>query len=133
MRITADTNLLVRVLTRDDPQQAPAAEKLLREADRVAITVPALCEVVWVLTRGQGLSGAEVASGLRLLLAGSNVVFNRAVAEAGLLHLEAGGDFADGVIAMEGAFLGGEVFASFDRQAVKLLEGRGQPALLLGP
>jgi len=39
---------------------------------------------------------------------------NRPAAEAGLALLEAGGDFADGVIAHEGRWLGAEAFVSFD-------------------
>ena len=46
--------------------------------------------------------------------------------------LEADGDFADGVIAFEGNWLGGEVFISFDRKAVELLEAKGSTARLLG-
>ncbi len=45
--------------------------------------------------------------------------------------LEAGGDFADGVIAYEGKWLGGETFVSFDKQAVALLTAQGQSARLL--
>jgi len=41
--------------------------------------------------------------------------------------LDAGGDFADGVIAHEGAWLGG-TFVSFDRQAVTLLQAQGHPS-----
>jgi predicted nucleic-acid-binding protein len=56
---------------------------------------------------------------------------NRPAVEAGLAMLEAGGDFADGVIAHEGAWLGGESFVSFDKQAVELVIRQGQPARLL--
>jgi predicted nucleic-acid-binding protein len=45
--------------------------------------------------------------------------------------LAAGGDFADGVIAYEGNWLGGETFVSFDKNAVSLLTAQGQPARLL--
>jgi transposase len=51
--------------------------------------------------------------------------------EAGLSVLEAGGDFADGVIAYEGSWLGGETFVSFDKKAVVLLIKQGQSARLL--
>lgn len=60
-----------------------------------------------------------------------NVVMNRLAAEAGLAMLEAGGDFADGVIAYEGHWLGGETFTSFDKKAVELLTDQGKPARLL--
>jgi predicted nucleic-acid-binding protein len=55
---------------------------------------------------------------------------NRPAAEAGLAVLDAGGDFADGVIAFEGAQLGGEIFVSFDTNAVRILRGRGESARL---
>jgi predicted nucleic-acid-binding protein len=45
--------------------------------------------------------------------------------------LKAGGDFADGLIAYEGAWLGGDTFVSFDKQAVSLLSDQGKRAKLL--
>jgi predicted nucleic-acid-binding protein len=56
---------------------------------------------------------------------------NRPAVEAGLSILELGGDFADGVIAYEGSWLGGETFVSFDKKAVALLATQGQSARLL--
>ena len=64
-------------------------------------------------------------------MAADNVVLNRPAAEVGLALLEAGGDFADGVMAYEGHWLGGEAFASFDKRAVELLSAQGQSARLL--
>jgi predicted nucleic-acid-binding protein len=61
----------------------------------------------------------------------SNVVVNRPAAEAGLALLDAGGDFADGVIAYDGTWLGAETFVSFDKKAVSLLTQQGQSARLL--
>ncbi len=49
-------------------------------------------------------------------------------AEAGLASLAEGGDFADGLMADEGQWLGGECFVSFDKQAVSLLQRQGQSA-----
>jgi predicted nucleic-acid-binding protein len=56
------------------------------------------------------------------------VVTNRPAAEAGLALLDRGGDFADGVIAYEGHWLGAEEFVSFDKQAVSLLKSQGKRA-----
>ena len=56
---------------------------------------------------------------------------DRPAAEAGLALLDAGGGFADGVIAFEGARHGGETFVSFDRKAVKRLADGGRAARLL--
>ena len=44
---------------------------------------------------------------------------------SGMAFAEAGGDFADGVIAFEGQRLGGEVFASFDRTANRIMHEQG--------
>jgi predicted nucleic-acid-binding protein len=73
----------------------------------------------------------EIAAAVRRLVDGGNVVMNRQAVQAGLELLEAGGDFADGVIAYEGSWLGAETFISFDRNAVKLMTARGKSARLL--
>jgi predicted nucleic-acid-binding protein len=128
VRITADRNILVRALTEDNPEQSSRAQAELAQAELVAIPLTALCELVWVLTSGYRLPAATVADAIRRLLAAANVAADRRGAEAGLAMLDAGGDFADGVIANEGAWLGGETFVSFDRQAVALLQAQGHPS-----
>jgi predicted nucleic-acid-binding protein len=131
VKITADTNMLVRALTGDDARQSKVAQAELANADLVALALPALCELVWVLSKGYRIPSADIAEALRLLMNGANVVVNRPAAEAGLAQLEDGGDFADGVIAFEGTWLGAEMFVSFDKEAVKLIEAQGQPTRLL--
>jgi predicted nucleic-acid-binding protein len=131
MKVTADTNLLVRFLLGDDPQQSRAAEKALKDADLVAIPIVCLCELVWVLRRVYRFKGPDIADALRALVEMETVAVDRPAVEAGLSIFEAGADFADGVIAYEGRWLGGEVFVSFDRRAVSLLSERGQEARLL--
>jgi predicted nucleic-acid-binding protein len=130
VKITADTNVLVRVLVEDDPQQSKAAQVALQRADMIAISTSALCEVAWVLSQGYKIHPTDIAVSIRLLLSGA-VVANRPAAESGLAMLDAGGDFADGVIAYEGSWLGAETFVSFDKRAVKLLEAQGKAARLL--
>lgn len=130
MRITADTNVLVRALTEDHAEQSKAAQIALSKADIVALTIPTLCELVWVL-RSYKIQSSDIAGALRDLLNGANVAANRPAAEAGLAMLDAGGDFADGAIAYEGNWLGADTFVSFDRKAVKLMEARGVSARLL--
>ena len=131
MKITADTNVLVRALTGDDARQSRIAQAVLAEADVVAVTLPALCELVWVLSQAYKITSAEIAIAVRRLIDSVNVVTNRPAVEAGLALLDAGGDFADGVIAHEGNWLGADIFASFDRKAVTLLEAGGEAARLL--
>jgi predicted nucleic-acid-binding protein len=131
VRITADTNVLVRAIVIDDSKQTRAAQKMLQNAEVVAVTPSALCEFVWVLWRVYGISKAEVAVAIRKLIDDAKVATHRATVDAGLVALEAGGDFADGVVAFEGASLGGDTFASFDKEAVALLKKQGRAALLL--
>ena len=131
MRITADGNVLVRAITGDDARQSKAAQAALADAEVVALPIPALCELVWVLARGYKIPTAEIAETVRRLIDSANVVMNRPAAEAGVALLGAGGDFADGVIAYEGRWLGGDTFVSFDREAVKLIDAQGEAVRLL--
>jgi predicted nucleic-acid-binding protein len=131
MRIAADTNILVRAITEDHPRQSKAAQAALREAEIVAISIPALCELVWVLSQGYKIPLRDIADTIRRLLGSDNVVVNRPMAEAGLALLDAGGDFADGAIAYEGRWLGGETFVSFDKKAARLIEAGGGATQLL--
>jgi len=131
MKVTADTNVLIRAAVQDDLHQARRAAKILAEADLVAVPVPVLCEFVWVLRRGYRKSATDVSDAIRRLRRSPNVVMNRTAVEAGLSALDAGGDFADGAIAHEGEWLGAEEFVSFDSKAVSLLQAQGSSARLL--
>jgi len=131
MKITADTNVLIRAAVRDDVHQARKAAKVMQEADLVAVPIPVLCECVWVLRRGYKRPVLDISDAIRRLMNGVNVVMNRPAVEAGLSVLDAGGDFADGIIAYEGDWLGGEEFVSFDSKAVSVLQSRGSRARLL--
>jgi predicted nucleic-acid-binding protein len=130
MKITADANVLARAFLEDHPQQSKAAQAALKKAEVVALPLAALCELVWIL-RSYKIAPAEIASTIDDLINGANVVVNRPAAEAGLDMLNAGGDFADGVIAYEGSWLGADTFVSFDRKAIKLLGSQGRSTHLL--
>jgi predicted nucleic-acid-binding protein len=130
MKITADTNVLARAFLQDHPEQSKAAQVALRRAEIVALPLSTLCELVWVL-RSYKIGLADIAMTIRDLINGANIAVNRPAAEAGLAMLNAGGDFADGVIAYEGNWLGADTFVSFDKRAVGLLEAQGKSARLL--
>jgi predicted nucleic-acid-binding protein len=131
MKITADTNVLARAILQDDAAQCRTARKLLKDATLIAVPLPSLCELVWLLRQGGKLPKEDVAVAIRALLDAGNVVMNRPAVEAGLALLEAGGDFADGIMAHEGKWLGGETFVSFDKKAITLLSKQGEAAQLL--
>jgi predicted nucleic-acid-binding protein len=131
VKVAVDTNVLVRAAVRDDKEQTEAAMRVMARAELVAIAVSCLCEFAWVLRSVYGYRASIIARAIRLLLAAENVETDRQVAEAGLAMLDAGGDFADGVIAYEGKWLGAETFVSFDKKAVEMLTSSGVSARVL--
>lgn len=130
MKITADSNVLLRGIVRDDMRQLATARAALDAASTIAISTASLCEVAWVLKRYKH-TPQTIAATIRTLTNSANVVCDRQTADAGLAMLDAGGDFADGVIAFEGRALGADKFVSFDKHAVDLLLQQGEPAELL--
>jgi predicted nucleic-acid-binding protein len=87
--------------------------------------------MVWVLRKSYKLPKNEIARTIYALLDAENVITDQGAVEAGLKTMQAGGDFADGVIAYEGRWLGGETFISFDKKAVSIVSESGQKAKLL--
>lgn len=130
MKITADANVLVRVVVRDDLDQARAALALLEQARAVYVPLPSLCELAWVLGRTYRFSRPLIASSIKAIIERGNVLVDLGPIRAGLRLLEAGGDFADGAIAASGLEMGSETFVSFDRKAVAGLQAAGIPAQL---
>jgi predicted nucleic-acid-binding protein len=128
VKIAVDTNVLVRLVVGDDEMQQAKAAEILDAADLVAVSVHTLCEFAWVLLSCYKVAKNDVAKAIRGILDMKNVVVNLPAVEAGLAILDAGGDFADGVIAFDGRWLGGETFVSFDKKAVALLEANGTDA-----
>ena len=93
MKITADTNVLVRALV---------------QAELVAVPLPVLCELVWVLRRVYRFSASDCIGAIEALLSSASVRVDRSAVGVGLQLLAAGGDFADGVIAYGGRQLGSD-------------------------
>ncbi len=111
--------MLIRAAVQDDPKQGQARHKGPR---RGRFGCGAHC---------YKKSVSDISDAIRRLMRSANVVTNRPAIEAGLCVLDAGGDFADGVIAFEGDWLGADEFASFDAKAVSLLQSQGKRARLL--
>lgn len=131
MKATLDTNVLLRAVVQDDPVQSATAANLLRDVELVAVSTTSLCEFCWVLDRGYKFDRSDIARAVRALTQSENVASTKAAVEAGLAVLDAGGDFADGVIAFEGQRLGGEVFVTFDKTAAALVGASGVSVKLL--
>lgn len=66
-----DTNVLVRLATRDDPRQVAAAESFVASGAWVSHVV--LVELTWVLSSVYGLGVPELAAAVEILLAHQNL------------------------------------------------------------
>lgn len=130
MNMIADTNILVRLLMRDDEEQLVKTIKLLDSAEQIVISIQSFCELVWVLYQSYAVSRQDIAFAIEKILEMPKVVADKELVTAGLTMLKAGGDFADAVIAKDGYNLGGELFVSFDKKAVKRLAAQGYAAQL---
>jgi predicted nucleic-acid-binding protein len=61
-----DTNVLIRLITRDDARQAAAADSFVEKGAWVSVL--ALAETMWVLPGVYGLSSADIATAIDMLL-----------------------------------------------------------------
>lgn len=130
--VAVDTNVLVRLFVNDDAAQQNAAVELLEQAESVAVPTTVLMETVWVLNRSYKIPLADILALLRDFIASvPKLAVQENEIEAGFAVMERGGDFADGIHAFCGGMLGAETFATFDKQAAKLLRETGVNAVLL--
>jgi len=115
---TIDTNILVRVLAKDDSKQWQVSAEILRTSN-VVILSTVLLETEWVLRKSIGMTSRQIAGLFRSLLALDTIVFReRERVVSALDAFEAGLDFAD---AFHVSSLDiGETFVTFDRDLVKL-------------
>ena len=114
--VAVDTNVLVRLLVGDDPDQHRAARSLFQR-ENVFIPDTVLLESEWVLRRAFQFESAEVCSALRHVCGLPNVSLRDAGLVAQIIDWhEAGLDFAD---AMHLATSGEVAFRTFDREFIK--------------
>jgi predicted nucleic acid-binding protein len=80
-----DTNVLVRLITRDDPKQLAAAEAFAASGAWVSHLV--LAEMTWVLTAVYNLKAMEIARAIAMLLDHENLALQEPeVVSAALEH-----------------------------------------------
>jgi len=132
MNISIDTNVLVRFIIADDEAQYLSALQLFQEATSITIPTMVLCETIWVL-RGYKIDKKTLFEQISAIAQTEKIIIEDDVVKAGLDLMTLGGDFADGVAAYTGRRLspdGKAAFASFDKNAVRLLSQYGHSAFV---
>ncbi len=117
--ISLDTNVVVRIVTRDDPEQSEAAWKLVQQAERVWLAKTVVLETEWVLRYCYDLRREAILRTLRKLLAYPPVrVEDRGAIQQALEWYATGLDFADALHLASGSAT--DRFATFDRKLAKI-------------
>ena len=121
--IGLDSNVLVRYIVQDDPEQAIAASRLIEgrctERSPGHVNLVVLVELVWVLTRAYGYGRTDIARVVLQLLRTTELDIEDSDAVwAALRQFETGAaDFADYLIARRNGEAGCERTYTFDRRA----------------
>lgn len=123
--IALDTNVLVRFLTQDDPDQSAEAERLMSglTSDAPAhVCREVLVELVWVLERAYKYARADIARALEGLLSAAELVIEAADDVGAVLQLyeDKGFGFSDLMIRQAALRSGAETLVTFDRKAARL-------------
>jgi predicted nucleic-acid-binding protein len=115
--LAVDTNVIIRYLTNDHPQQSPRARRLV-DGQNIWVPTTVLLETEWVLRSVYRYTPAQIAVALRKFAGMPRVtVENAALATQALDWVEQGMDFADGLHL--GASHHCEAFATFDTNFIK--------------
>jgi predicted nucleic-acid-binding protein len=127
MSLAVDTNVIVRLLVRDDEKQYAAAKRLVQHAgsagEPILIVLMAILETEWVLRSHYKLDKASVAQAFTQLLESQDVVIENAVTLEEALYVWAqhpDADFADCLLAARATHLGATQFMTFDVRASRL-------------
>jgi predicted nucleic-acid-binding protein len=116
-----DTNVLVRLLVRDDRRQLEAAEKFVSKGAWVSHVV--LVETLWVLDAVYERSAGQIASAVDMLMAHANLTLQDAdVVASALVHFRAQPTigFSDCLLLEIARKAGHLPLGTFDRQLGKL-------------
>jgi predicted nucleic-acid-binding protein len=120
-----DTDVLVRFLVADDPDQASRAANLFArataEGERLFVPQIVVCELVWVLGYAYEKSRSEIAAGLATLLRARQLAFEEVdQIRTALERFAAGdGDLADWLIWGRSRAAGAERVVTFDGRLLR--------------
>lgn len=119
--IALDTNILIRLLTKDDPDQTALAEGLLQKAadaeESCFISDPVLCDMEWVLESSYRAKRGDVLAAMQELLGGDLFVFEdrEVLRQAIVTYQESKADFSDCLIGAKARARGARTTYTFER------------------
>ena len=122
----ADTNVLVRYLTRDDQPQYEKARRMIdrevAKGEPVLVSLLVLLETEWVLRSRYEMAKADIVTAFSALLDTADLTFEDepSVETAVYSWKDSAADFADCLIEARNRRLGCRATATFDVRALKL-------------
>lgn len=122
--IGLDTNVLVRYIMQDDPEQSPQASSLVESLSTENpgyITMVSVVELYWVLTSSYALTDAQVSTAMEAMLRTKQLVVERADQVIRALRVFRAGkaDLADCLIERAASDAGCAQTMTFDVKAAK--------------
>lgn len=116
-----DTNVLIRYLLQDDPEKGPAAARLLDDTEDLGVSLVALAETAFVLSRVHGVPRERVVDELVALLRKRSIAVlgvDKALAASALLLCRPSGrvNYADALINADARAHGVEALYTFDER-----------------
>ena len=125
--IAADTNIVVRYLTGDDPDESPKAKALVESGD-LFVSTTVLLETEWVLRTVYHYPASQLVETLRAFAGLPGVTVEARSQAAGAFDLAARGmDFADALHLTRSEHC--EAFVTFDRRFAALARRLGTIAV----
>ena len=121
--LAIDTNILVRLVARDDSDQVKAAEQFVRKGAWISHLV--LAETLWVLNSVYELSRAHISTAVDMLLNHQDLTLQDAeVVASALRHYRSRGalDFSDCLVLEIARKAGHLPIGTFDRNFAKLAD-----------
>jgi predicted nucleic-acid-binding protein len=108
--IALDTNILVRLITQDDPQQAALVERLIKQAteegEACFVSDVVLCELEWVLEGCYGATRSDLLTAIQELASREVFAFEDSDSLHWVIEL-----FRKGKVELSDALIGGKARA----------------------
>ncbi|MDE2481028.1 MAG: type II toxin-antitoxin system VapC family toxin [bacterium] len=126
--IGLDTNVIVRLLTNDEPEHVAVAQRYLQnrcsDSNPAWIGIIATIETVWVLQSRYRFDRATIADAFERILRAAHVVFEAEEhVTAALAEYRDGADFSDALMSRLNRAEGCTTTITFDRRAASQLDG----------